>query len=362
MDQVVGSCRQISLTDKILLPYTEAVLLEALRLSSIVPLGLPHRMNEDTIFRGYFLHKNATVISNLWAIHHDPKIWGEDVNEYRPERFLSEDKTRVVRHDSLMPFSADRRQCIGKGLARYTMFLFLANILLKFNIEKEPGCPVMKIEAPIGLLAESRPFNFVLNLRNSKNLVNKKESTLSIQYGCPLRFKISEGAVLPPKLNWKRFNPVLYVFGGGNGIINAQGHVWETQRNFTLRKLRDVGVFKSSIEEFLQEEASSLIKYFELRAGETIPGTKLFNGPVYNALWKIISGESIDWTSPIKPEILKRAENLTESMNQTVLSGLFFAPFLRHIAPGFFGWTSWVNSVKNFFAVTDQAIEAHSET
>ncbi|ODM88910.1 Cytochrome P450 1A2 [Orchesella cincta] len=68
------------------LPYTEAIVLETLRLSSIAPLGAPHRMTADTLFHGYFLPKDTTVISNLWAIHHDPKVWGEDVNEFRPEK------------------------------------------------------------------------------------------------------------------------------------------------------------------------------------------------------------------------------------------------------------------------------------
>ncbi|ODM89323.1 Cytochrome P450 2C1 [Orchesella cincta] len=155
----------------------------------------------------------------------------------------------------------------------------------------------------------------VLQLGRDPSIVLQKWAE---EYGPIYSIKMGtedERFILPPKLNWKRFNPVLYVFGGGNGIINAQGHVWETQRNFTLRKLRDAGAFKSSIEGFLQEEASTLIKYFEQRAGESITGTRLFNGPVINALWKIISGESIDWTSPIKPEILKRAENLTEQVN-----------------------------------------------
>ncbi|ODM89326.1 Cytochrome P450 1A2, partial [Orchesella cincta] len=170
IDQVVGLFRQISLADKSILPYTEAVLLETLRLSSIVPLGLPHRMVKDTIFHDYFLPKNVTVISNLWAIHHDPKIWGDDVNEFRPERFLSDNNTRVIRHEALMPFSAGRRQCLGEGLARDTMFLFLANILQKFCIEKEPGCSAFKVEAPTGLLVEPQPFNFALKLRNIEDL------------------------------------------------------------------------------------------------------------------------------------------------------------------------------------------------
>ncbi|ODM89554.1 Methyl farnesoate epoxidase [Orchesella cincta] len=151
-------------------------------------------------------------------------------------------------------------------------------------------------------------------------------------------------------------NPILRVFGGGLGIVQAQGNTWEAQRRFTLRKLRDVGVLKSSIEGFLVEEASTLIKYLERNVGKSISGKGLFNGPVVNSLWRIVSGETNDWDSPVKPEILKRAENCT----RTVSSGLMFAPFLRHIAPGFFGWTEWVKSLQSYSELTNQAIENHA--
>ncbi|ODM86535.1 Cytochrome P450 2J6 [Orchesella cincta] len=146
LDRVVGLDRQVFLSDKPALPYIEAILLETFRLSSIVAMGVPHRMLADTMFHGYFLPKGATVIANLYAIHHDTKTWGPDVNEFRPERFLNEDETQVVRHDSLIPFSAGRRQCLGEGLARDSLFLFVASILQKFVIEPDPACPYVDID------------------------------------------------------------------------------------------------------------------------------------------------------------------------------------------------------------------------
>ncbi|ODM87859.1 Methyl farnesoate epoxidase [Orchesella cincta] len=166
LDSVVGSSRQLSLSDKALLPYIEAIILETLRLSSIGPLGHPHRMLKDTIFHGYLLPKDVTVLAGLYTIHHDSKIWGENVNEFRPERFLNDDKTQVIHHEALLPFSAGRRVCIGEGLARDTLFLFIASILHRFNIELDPEHPVTKIETLSGLTVEPKPFTFVLSLRN----------------------------------------------------------------------------------------------------------------------------------------------------------------------------------------------------
>ncbi|ODM89540.1 Cytochrome P450 1A5 [Orchesella cincta] len=137
LDRVVGPSRQVALSDKALygLPYTEAIILETLRLSSIAPLGVPHRMIGDTIFHGYFLPKDVTVIAGLYTIHHDSKIWGKDVNEFRPERFLNEDKT--------------------------------PSILQTFNIEPDPDCPVRSVETVKGFNVEPKPFTFVLSLRKT---------------------------------------------------------------------------------------------------------------------------------------------------------------------------------------------------
>ncbi len=52
IDDAVGRNRLPRLSDKLELPYTEAVLNEIQRMGSIVPLGVPHKCIEDTILRG----------------------------------------------------------------------------------------------------------------------------------------------------------------------------------------------------------------------------------------------------------------------------------------------------------------------
>jgi len=165
LDRVVGTSRQISLTDKSSLPYTEAIILETLRLSSLLTLGSPHRMISDTMFQGYFLPKGTVILANLYGIHHNPKIWGEDVNSFRPERFLNDDETQVVRNEALIPFGTGKRQCLGEGLARDTLFIFLASILHKFSIQLDPEGPILRNEIPSGLMIEPEPFQFILNRR-----------------------------------------------------------------------------------------------------------------------------------------------------------------------------------------------------
>lgn len=65
MDKVTRTERLPTLEDKPHLPYLECVLKEVYRWNPPVPLGLPHRLMEDDVYRGYHLPKGATIIANI---------------------------------------------------------------------------------------------------------------------------------------------------------------------------------------------------------------------------------------------------------------------------------------------------------
>ncbi|KAF1764838.1 hypothetical protein GCK72_004788 [Caenorhabditis remanei] len=65
------------------LKYLECVMKETLRL---YPLASPTCMNDTVIGDGIRIEKGVHVVANTWAIHTDPKIWGDDANKFKPER------------------------------------------------------------------------------------------------------------------------------------------------------------------------------------------------------------------------------------------------------------------------------------
>ena len=119
------------------MPYTEAFISEALRKSTIAPFGLFHYATETAKVAGYTIPKGSWVAVNQYFIHHDPAIWGDPEN-FRPERFLSEDGKSVVKNDNLIAFSVGRRMCIGEQIAKDNLFLFLTGIMQKFNVTFDP--------------------------------------------------------------------------------------------------------------------------------------------------------------------------------------------------------------------------------
>lgn len=122
------------------MPFTEALIAETLRFSSITPSGVQHKALRDITFRGYTIPKNTVITSNLYYIHHDPKVWGDPEN-FRPERFLSPDGKVFKKHEALMPFSTGRRQCIGESLARDSLFLFATNVFQRFWVKFDENGP-----------------------------------------------------------------------------------------------------------------------------------------------------------------------------------------------------------------------------
>ncbi|KAK2500601.1 hypothetical protein MC885_019414 [Smutsia gigantea] len=132
LDTVVGQMRTPSLEDREHLPYTNAVLHEIQRFTSVLPLGLPRAVTHTTHLHGHFLPKGTFVIPLLVSAHRDPSQF-KDPDCFNPTNFL-DDKGKFQSNDAFMPFAPGKRMCLGAGLARSEIFLFFTTILQRFSL------------------------------------------------------------------------------------------------------------------------------------------------------------------------------------------------------------------------------------
>ena len=139
VDAVVGE-RLPAITDRKKMPYTEAMILDVLRNTRVLPMVGSHKTTRATTLEGYHIPAGVTVLLSLWSIHHDPQFW-QDPYAFKPERFLDPEGHLVtVDHPNrrqTLPFGAGPRSCPGEAFARGRVFLFIAMFCQRLIVSPE---------------------------------------------------------------------------------------------------------------------------------------------------------------------------------------------------------------------------------
>lgn len=113
---------------------------------------------------GYRIPKGTAVIINHWALHHDPEGW-EDVEKFKPERYLDENGKLGPKAKNWLPFSAGNRMCMGEFVAKPQLHLLFASLMQRYKWRAEPGTKV-DLEAESTVLARTpKPYKCMIDTR-----------------------------------------------------------------------------------------------------------------------------------------------------------------------------------------------------
>lgn len=138
IDSVLGTDGVLTVSDLAKLPYCEAVLREAMRLSAVAPgfniEPIPSDTPGEVTLAGgkYTVPNDQAMIIVLSKVNRDPEVFDEP-NEFKPERMLGE------AYDQLPAgvkkgFGNGKRECFGKLAAWQWSFIALVSIVRKVDL------------------------------------------------------------------------------------------------------------------------------------------------------------------------------------------------------------------------------------
>ncbi|KUI71998.1 hypothetical protein VM1G_07646 [Cytospora mali] len=151
------------------LKYINAVLRETLRLTPTAPAfsrAIRPENTEEPVYIGakapgstkkYAIPRGKSVVCLIGKIMQDPKIYGDDAAEFKPERMLDENFEKLPKN-AWKPFGTGMRACIGRAFAWQEAVLAVALILQNFDMQLDDPNYEMQVVQTLTI----KPKNFYM--------------------------------------------------------------------------------------------------------------------------------------------------------------------------------------------------------
>ncbi|KAH9822161.1 cytochrome P450 monooxygenase [Melampsora americana] len=124
----------VSVEDLSKLKLLRAVLNETLRLHPPLWTNWRHAFEDDVLPSGIFVPAGTNLQFYIHAFHRDQKLWGENAEEFVPDRWLDGSQTEQGKETStFQPFSGGPRICIGQQAALSEASLVLLRLIQSFS-------------------------------------------------------------------------------------------------------------------------------------------------------------------------------------------------------------------------------------
>ncbi|VDI12059.1 Hypothetical predicted protein [Mytilus galloprovincialis] len=123
--------------------YLDMVWCETLRKFPLASTVVARQCMETCTIRGIRIPSGMIIQANVWDIHYNQDLWGEDTERFIPERFTQE--RRKTRHPmAWLPFGGGPRTCVGLRLAQLEGKMAICKLLKHYSF-----IPSDKLDVPI---------------------------------------------------------------------------------------------------------------------------------------------------------------------------------------------------------------------
>ena len=78
------------------------------------PTAIPRTVKNTIKINGHFYPKGCVILTDIHASHMDPRYWGVDVKEFKPERWINEKGKLIKEPGAFLAF----------GIGKLVLFFF----------------------------------------------------------------------------------------------------------------------------------------------------------------------------------------------------------------------------------------------
>ncbi|PNS14900.1 hypothetical protein CAC42_2129 [Sphaceloma murrayae] len=166
VDEVIGTA-PVTVEHMTKLPYLTGCLREALRLHPTAPGFSVSPLQDEVIGGEYLIKAGQPILCFLPKIQTDPEVYGEDAQNFRPERMMEENFVKLP-GQAWKPFGNGVRGCIGRPFAWQEALLTVALLLQTFDFT--PSDPNYRLRIQSTLTIKPKDFYMHAAMRRPETI------------------------------------------------------------------------------------------------------------------------------------------------------------------------------------------------
>jgi cytochrome P450 len=155
-------CKPIDYETQKLLPYTEQVVKETLRLFPSVWCLAARTSSEKVVVGDYTIPKGVEFLCSPYTLHRNPKYF-PDPEKFDPERFSAENEVKLPK-GAYMPFGGGPRLCVGNHFAILESKIILANVIKRFDFH----LPKEQVVEPLPQITLMQKYGMTMSFESRK--------------------------------------------------------------------------------------------------------------------------------------------------------------------------------------------------
>lgn len=158
------------------IPYVARYLSEDIQIGETINIKIDCQINKQFPSGEYTVPAGSSIVIPIIEVHENKKIWGEDANEFKPERFSPENIENIHSYAHL-PFSRGPRTCLGYGYGVKTLKITFSYLFRNYKVATNLKVKDVTFEFMFIAARVAQGYLVKLSKRDFKNVNTSKSNS-----------------------------------------------------------------------------------------------------------------------------------------------------------------------------------------